>query len=89
MSRFEGLFSRLKNGQKLFVEYWKKSPSTKIIIINTGVYVVVALFSASGSSKSYLKILWSNIFPVKDLTCSKGEFTLFLPMDSLIWVFLV
>ena len=89
MSRFEGFFQRLKASQQLFVEYWKKSPTTKIIVINTGIYVSRSWCSASGSSKSFLKTLWSNTFLARGSTHSQEDFILSLRTLSHTWAFLV
>lgn len=53
MSQFKDLFKRLLERSKGITDYWKKSPTTKIILINTGVYVFILSPSACGSSKSY------------------------------------
>lgn len=38
-NRIKELFKRAIDKRKDFVEYWKKSPTTKIISLNVGVYV--------------------------------------------------
>ena len=89
MSRFEGIFTRLKAGAELLSTYWKKSPSTKIILINTGVYVLFFSTSACGNSKSYQRISWSSIFHAKDSIFSQVDFIPLQHTPSRTWEFLV
>ena len=56
MSQFKDLFKRLLEKTKGITDYWKKSPTTKIILINTGVYVYLISCSACGNFESYPKI---------------------------------
>ena len=41
MSRFEGVFKRILEGQQKLRQYWKKSPTAKIVLLNTGIYVLL------------------------------------------------
>lgn len=55
---FKEFLKRFAESQRRLVDYWKRSPTNKLIIINTGVYVFMYRFSACGNSRSFLKILW-------------------------------
>lgn len=39
MSQFREILQRLRQQGQNLVSYWKKTPTTKIILINTGLYV--------------------------------------------------
>lgn len=52
-NRIKDLFKQLFERRKDILEYWKKSPTTKIVLINTGVYVTLTPLSACGNSNSY------------------------------------
>lgn len=38
-NKLKDMFKQIYERRKDIVEYWKKSPTTKIVLINTGVYV--------------------------------------------------
>jgi len=46
---FKEFLKRLGESQKRLVDYWKRSPTNKLILINTGVYVHLLLSSACGN----------------------------------------
>ena len=54
-NRFKDLFKKILDKRKDFVQYWNKSPSTKIIILNVGVYVHNHQFSVFGNLSLFLK----------------------------------
>lgn len=56
MSQFKDLFKRLLEKTKGITDYWKKSPTTKIVLINAGVYVCLISYSACGSFELSPKI---------------------------------
>lgn len=39
------MFKQLYERRRDILEYWKKSPTTKIVLINTGVYVNVTSYA--------------------------------------------
>jgi hypothetical protein len=52
MNRLKEAVKKLLERRKDVAEYWKKSPSTKLVLLNTGVYVHLRPLSASGNSTS-------------------------------------
>lgn len=48
MSQFKDVLKRLQDVAKNLGTYWKKSPTTKIVLINTGVYVLHSSFRSCG-----------------------------------------
>lgn len=51
MSQFREFLKKVVESQKRVMDYWRKTPTSKIILLNTGIYVPPLSPSASGSSK--------------------------------------
>ena len=49
LNRFKETFKKLYERRKEVIEYWNKTPTTKIIMINAGVYVQTLIFSVCGN----------------------------------------
>ena len=86
---FKEFLAKLTKAQKVLGDYWRRSPTNKLILINTGVYVRISSSSACGSSESSLKISWSNISHANDSMLNQADCTPSSAMPFPIWVSLV
>ena len=77
-NRFKDLFKKILDKRKDFVQYWNKSPSTKIIILNVGVYVHNHQFSVFGNLSLFLKSSQSNTSQQKNIMSQKVDYILSL-----------
>jgi hypothetical protein len=55
VNRLKETLKKLYERRQEVADLWKKSPTTKLVLINTGVYVPLPPLSASGNSDSSLK----------------------------------
>lgn len=85
MSMFKDFFKKMAERGQLLKAYWNKSPTTKIVVINTGVYVSIVTCSWCGKWDSSLKILWSNTSPANASIFQRGDFTLSSLTPSHTW----
>lgn len=56
------LLSRLTEAQKKIVEYWKRSPTNKLILINTGVYVKYTIILVHVEVQNHTRIVHGQTF---------------------------